>query len=406
MTRRSLAALMLALFTPGLARAQGNGNREMTFETPNLANNPVWEVARSDAASGEVRLELTGPGKASMAAFEGYFLLVPTDPKAKSLARVLVQDVDDKSVTFTASPEVVAAFPKGSRTYLIRPFPATTKQLKGIPELVSLEPADNPDEKPPQRAADRARSVNNLKQIGLALHNYVAVNDRLPPAVVRGPDGKAWHSWRVLILPYIEGGALYDEYDFSEPWDSPKNLKLLDKMPSVYRDPIYGDARSHFTNYAVLVGETTPFPPDGMTILDAKTRELKPEGAITFAHVRDGLSNTIAAAGLSPARKIPWTKPEDIAFGDDLPPLGDPKGISAPWDVAGEKLAPVLLLDGSVRVLSAKTQKPALDALITRAGGEIVPAAVFRAIGAGLNAGDRGSVTIVIDGGKATARFR
>ena len=61
--------------------------------------------------------------------------------------------------------------------------------------------------------------MNNLKQIGLAFHNYADAYRSFPPAVIYGPDGKPWHSWRVLLLPFLEQQPLYEQYDFSQPWD-------------------------------------------------------------------------------------------------------------------------------------------------------------------------------------------
>ena len=77
----------------------------------------------------------------------------------------------------------------------------------------------------------------------------------MPLAVLVGPDGKPWHSWRVLLLPYLGYRDMFDQYDLSQPWDSTKNLRLLDKMPPVYHDPIYGDHIGPFTHYAALVGD-------------------------------------------------------------------------------------------------------------------------------------------------------
>src|SRR5262249_58412844 len=91
-----------------------------------------------------------------------------------------------------------------------------------------------------------------------------------PPAVIAGPDGKPWHSWRVLLLPYLGEGNLYNRYHFDEPWDGPNNRQLLDSMPGVFRDPIHGDDRGHFTDYAALVGEATAFPPAGAVLRDAE----------------------------------------------------------------------------------------------------------------------------------------
>jgi hypothetical protein len=89
------------------------------------------------------------------------------------------------------------------------------------------------------------------------MHNFHDTHKQFPPAAIFGPDGKPWHSWRVLLLPYLEQIALYDQYRFDEPWDGPNNKKLLAAMPPVYRDPLYGEDQGHFPHYAVVTGPET-----------------------------------------------------------------------------------------------------------------------------------------------------
>src|SRR4029078_916180 len=66
----------------------------------------------------------------------------------------------------------------------------------------------------------QALSLNNAKQLSLALLTYETPHRQLPSAVVMGKDGKTPHSWRVEILPYLEQQALYNQYRLDEPWDS------------------------------------------------------------------------------------------------------------------------------------------------------------------------------------------
>ena len=80
-------------------------------------------------------------------------------------------------------------------------------------------------------AARLAQSMNNLKQLALAMLNYENANEHLPPAVLRKSKESPTYSWRVELLPYLEHKDLYDQYRFDEPWDGPNNRKLLEKMP-------------------------------------------------------------------------------------------------------------------------------------------------------------------------------
>jgi len=96
-----------------------------------------------------------------------------------------------------------------------------------------LLPASNAS----RAAAVRSQATNNLKQIGLAMHNYHDVHASLPPAASHDDDDKPLLSWRVHVLPYVEQNELYKEFHLDEPWDSEHNKKLIPRMPVVYRTP-------------------------------------------------------------------------------------------------------------------------------------------------------------------------
>ncbi len=68
-----------------------------------------------------------------------------------------------------------------------------------------------------REAARRMTCANNLKQIGLAIHNYENSLRSFPV----GSFGCCWGSWMVAILPYIEMKPLYDQYDHNGKWDNP-----------------------------------------------------------------------------------------------------------------------------------------------------------------------------------------
>ena len=101
---------------------------------------------------------------------------------------------------------------------------------------------------------------SNLCQIRLALANYHDVYGSYPPPVVRDARGRALHSWRVLILPYLECGPLYGRYRLDDPWDSPANREIVSKVgdlgifqcPAALRDGV--NKRPDETNYMMVVG--------------------------------------------------------------------------------------------------------------------------------------------------------
>ncbi len=353
---------------------------------------PYLAIAAVDP-TGQVRFEVD-PGPLRTRDFfvpgDGCSLMVirpAAAPDDVRLYRVEIREitaVDAPARSFTAAmtPAVAAQLHAGDHAFLVHP-PCTTRQLRDLPDAIPLEADEPPAPDEAREIASRARSINNLKTIGLALHNFHSAHDQFPPAVISGPDGKPWHSWRVLLLPYMEQANLYNQYRFDEPWDGPNNRKLLDQMPEVFRDPIHGDGPDHFTHYAALVGEETAFPPSGAILRDANRPVRLPigpgsGGATGVRNMTDGTSNTLLVAPVSPDRKIPWTKPEDIAVGPDFPGLGRPGGIAAPYRARsgpdGHHAAPVLFGDGSARVLIDSIDPKTLTALTTRAGDEWINA--------------------------------
>jgi hypothetical protein len=197
-----------------------------------------------------------------------------------------------------------------------------------------------------QCAADRAVSVNNLKQMGLAMHNYHDVNGHLPAAVL-GKDGKPILSWRVAVLPYIEQDQLYKQFKLEEPWDSEHNKKLLARMPKIYELP--GNRKKYevpSTYYRIFVGNGAMFDFRGKTNL---------------ASITDGTSNTIMIVEAADA--VPWTKPEEIEY--------DPKKTPKLGYHYGGR-ANVVAGDGAVHTLRRSFNEQMLHYLIQRADGNPV----------------------------------
>lgn len=80
-----------------------------------------------------------------------------------------------------------------------------------------------------REAAARLGCQNNLKQLGLAVHNYASVNnDNIPLAVTYfNGDITIKHSWMTYILPYIEQNNVFDSYKFNLSWDDPGNAQAI-----------------------------------------------------------------------------------------------------------------------------------------------------------------------------------
>lgn len=195
--------------------------------------------------------------------------------------------------------------------------------------------------------AARSLSMNQLKQIGLALHNHHDAHGRLPGNIL-DKDGKPLLSWRVAILPYIEQQQLYQQFKLNEPWDSEHNRKLIAQMPRVFRSPKQSPE---------LKDRATYLAPLGMGLMwdDPKGQKIQ---AIT-----DGTSNTIMLVEADDDRAVIWSKPDDIVIDMKSPA----KGLLGHY---GNGFI-VLMGDGSVRMV--KKDYSAIWELFTRSGGEVTP---------------------------------
>lgn len=256
-------------------------------------------------------------------------------------------------------------------------------------------------------SSQRTRSLNNLKQILLAIHQYNDVHGYLP-ADIRDKDGKPLLSWRVLLLPYLEQDRLFKQFKLDEPWDSEHNLKLLAKMPAVYRVGFEAKDSGH-TYYQAFAGPGTPlYPyagkfanfdpnsngtPEGLG-LPGSSGGGKPGGADTaggsgppgagsgpsggglpaagagggvervrILDILDGTSNTLGVVEAGPP--VPWSKPADLPF-DPQKPL--PK-LAGPF--ANE--LHVAMMDGSAHALRRNLDARVLRALIIMNDGIPTP---------------------------------
>ena len=113
---------------------------------------------------------------------------------------------------------------------------------------------------PVEYAKAQADKMGRFKKVMQALRSYHRENGHFPPAIVYGKDGRPWHSWRVLILPFLGYEYLYNEYDQSLPWDDPKNQAILERIPEPYVIGEYPDPTSFKTSVVLITGKDTAFP--------------------------------------------------------------------------------------------------------------------------------------------------
>lgn len=270
-----------------------------------------------------------------------------------------------------------------------------------------------------REAARRSSCVNNLKQQGLAFHNYAsAMKEAFPPRVSHNPPIN--HGVNQYLLPYMEQQALHDVYDFNYRWNDPQNWDAISTQLPMMLCPSAPQRTARFKltdgNEVDLLGLTDYSPTYGLTAAVVTAGLFPPEinrlGVLAesnkpneLAAILDGTSNTVMvleAAG----------KPMRWVLGRHLPPNhggGDGNvgggaagsawagpftdlggrghqfdGIASPGpcmvnctNTPGQGVyafhpggAHMLFADGSARMVNDKIAQFVFYALFTRAGSE------------------------------------
>ncbi|MBM4088106.1 MAG: DUF1559 domain-containing protein, partial [Planctomycetes bacterium] len=214
-----------------------------------------------------------------------------------------------------------------------------------------------------RESSRRMSCSNNLKQIGMALHNYHDVYKQFPPATI-GPHDvprERQFSWIVALLPFLEQQGMYDALRLDLPWDHPHNAGLL----RMYRPPVMcpsdpavqttqeGYAR---TSYAAVTGSNFtdgPGSPEGV---------IGTERGLKVSEITDGTGDTIMVAEVTDGG--PW-----FAGGTGTARRIDSWLQNRAWShhPGGGN---AVFADGSVQFLSATTDVQSLRALATARGGE------------------------------------
>jgi prepilin-type N-terminal cleavage/methylation domain-containing protein len=271
-----------------------------------------------------------------------------------------------------------------------------------------------------REAARRTQCKNNLKQIGLAMHNYESAHRVFPPSSISGFGRGVWnypgtgpadpnirlHSFASLILPFIDGANLYNAIDYNVSALAPANRQIASQVLPFYRcpsyagrefsnDPFYvttvGFDRFAIRNYVgmgarTVVGLSGAIPAEGV---------LFPQSRTGFRDIPDGTSNTIMIAETREERASVWIDgtsatvaarwmrlmPPDYAGNTvaiNYQPYFQggvfPNSIGQNWGPSSFHVggAHHLLCDGAVRFISENLDVGVYDALVTRNGGEVV----------------------------------
>ena len=186
---------------------------------------------------------------------------------------------------------------------------------------------------------------NNLKQIAIALLSYEAKYHALPPAYTVDANGKPLHSWRTLILPYLEQQHLYELIDLSKPWNDPVNAEACNFPLSVFHCPACSCPLNHTTYLANVA-------PNGCFHL-TEPRKLSEIGS--------GGSKTLMVIEVPSDHSVLWMSPNDA---DEALILS----IGRDSKLAHNGTFNVAMCDGSVHALEADLPAADRKAMISTSG--------------------------------------
>ncbi len=200
--------------------------------------------------------------------------------------------------------------------------------------------------------SSRPNAMNSLKQIALGMHNFYDVYGHFPPQALTDAKGKRLLSWRVLILPYLDQAALYNEFHLDEPWDSEHNMKLVAKIPAVLKSTSSPGEKQE-------PGKTRFVAP-----LTVNSTFGRVGPGVRFQDITDGTSNTLMIVEASSDKSVIWTKPEDLTI-NEADRLGSIINATSDGFAA-------CMCDGSARLFPRRILPATLQGILSINGGEII----------------------------------
>jgi len=242
--------------------------------------------------------------------------------------------------TLAALESLVSEVQKSNLISVRNRSQAINLSMRRPESLVQLIEAIVTDANRQQQLAER---IDKLEKIGRALQAYNQSHGHLPhpglsDAAEPGPVG---FSWRVAILPELGYQQLYDEFHFSERWDSPHNRKVAEQIPEEFR---MGNGTQ--TRWRVFTG------PDGAF-------QVSDEEPPTLDRITDRKIWTALVVESSPENAAEWTAPGGISGTNRIT---DTFGMP---DENG-----VLMLNASFQVRAVKKKPEKIQAVLSRSGGE------------------------------------
>jgi Protein of unknown function (DUF1559) len=164
-----------------------------------------------------------------------------------------------------------------------------------------------------REAARSLRCENRLRQIGIGVRAYWDYHGCYPPTCTYDKSGRPLHSWRVLIKDFLS--SIPDQYNYTEPWDSPSNRQFLANrhLAFIYQCPTDEAARapdSAATSYVAIVGKKATW---------RRGKAESPDHESTDQKLPNQAADAFLVIEMHDSG-IQWTEPKDIDF-DDVPAL-------------------------------------------------------------------------------------
>jgi hypothetical protein len=217
------------------------------------------------------------------------------------------------------------------------------------------------------REPARATAIANYQKIVRAQYAYHRENGAFPAGIAA--DKTVGLSWRVQLLPHLGAHELFRKFKLTEPWDSPANRPLVEKMPAVFAPPGRPAPPGHtFVRSTQGPGGMVLAPGDPLPDRTTAGTLLQRYRAGRRQNSTDGTANTILFAEAGEA--VPWTKPDEVPvpfvsadvrkMPFNLPRFGGvfPSGFHA------------ALVDGQILFLRHDYPERHFAAMLTPAGGE------------------------------------
>ena len=268
-----------------------------------------------------------------------------------------------------------------------------------------------------REAAARLSCQNNLKQFGLAIHNYANTNNgNFPATRVSDPvTGKSkFRGWTPLALPYVEQDNVAKLWDFTRKWNVDPNLTTAQTSFKLFRCPSAPDGRVVPSSLTAALGygdygtmnavrrrfytanNVPNFPTPGTKADDEANGAMAKDRDTPILAVTDGTSNTILLAedagrpnlfqrgrnvGTATADGWGWADPDGVGISldgvqADLVTTGGPCFINCTNDSEVYSFhsggVNVLMADGSVRFVRESVSPANFAAMVTASAGDIL----------------------------------